>query len=96
MAGIELDILYSRHALTKMVQRGITPVELRAVLESRDMIEDYPTDTPYPSALFFGIVGGRPLHVVATTRTEGSMVIVITLYEPSPDRWDATFRKRKP
>ena len=28
------------------------------------MIEDYPTDTPYPSCLWLGFAGNRPLHLV--------------------------------
>jgi len=46
-------------------------------------IEDYPADKPFPSALFFKPVGGRPLHVVLAFDSNGEKAYVITAYEPT-------------
>ncbi len=80
---------FTQHAFTRMTERRIRPSEVRSVLEASEMIEDY------PSALYLGIVEGRPIHVVASKDPASGKTIVITLYEPAPARWDATFRKRK-
>ena len=48
-----------------MFERGVTVGDIRAVLTTGETIEEYPKDTPYPSRLVLGWVGGRPLHVVA-------------------------------
>jgi hypothetical protein len=77
-----------------MVQRAVTEAQFRAVLDASDVIEDYPDDTPYPSALYIGFVAGRALHVVAAQDEVGTRTIVVTVYEPDPAEWDATLRKR--
>jgi hypothetical protein len=58
-------------------------------------IEDYPTDTSYPSRLILGWRGTRPLHVVAADNAADHETIIITVYEPDPTRWDAGFETRK-
>ena len=78
-----------------MVQRGINEVDVREILMSGEMIESYPDDTPYPSRLVLGWRGSRPIHVVAADDPETSDTIVITVYEPDTDHWDAGFRRRR-
>jgi hypothetical protein len=87
-------LLFSGHALHRMLARGIDEDEVRRVLDAEDAIEIYPEHTPYPSALYLGLVAGRALHVVAARDEAGSRVIVITVYEPDTALWDATFRRR--
>ena len=48
------------------------------------VIEDYPTDFPYGSALWLGLAGGKPLHVVAADNAAADERIIITVYEPDP------------
>lgn len=87
-------LIFTGHATLRMAQRGLTEVDVEEVLASGDIIESYPEDTPYPSVLMLGFVGGRPLHVVAADRSDAAETVVITVYVPQSDRWDATFRTR--
>lgn len=87
-------ILIRQHAWQRMAARGITTAEILAVLAAHDIIEDYPDDTPYPSALLLATVNGRPLHVVRAYDVDTQTVFVITAYQPDPAEWDTTFRKR--
>ena len=87
--------IFTGHAVRRMVQRNVTEVAVREVLAANDVIENYPDDTPYPSALYVGIVEGHPLHVVAALDAPGERTIIVTVYEPDPTAWDATFRKRR-
>jgi hypothetical protein len=87
-------LLFSGHAVRRMVQRVVTELHVREVVDANDVIESYPEDTPYPSALYIGFVAGRPLHVVAAHDVIGQRTIVVTVYEPDPAAWDATFRTR--
>jgi hypothetical protein len=64
-------------------------------LTAGEAIEEYPDDTPYPSRLVLGWVGSRPLHVVAADNPEDEDTIVITVYEPEPNQWEAGFRRRR-
>jgi len=58
-------IEWRKHALQRLAERGIPQKDVWEVLQSGERIEDYPDDTPYPSALFLGFVAYKPLHAVA-------------------------------
>ena len=90
------DLHLRDHAFKQMIARFITEVEIRQVLEEGTIIEEYPDELPYPAYLMLGYVDGRPLHVAAADDEVSQRTIVITIYEPDPNRWDSTFTKRKP
>ncbi len=87
-------LIFRVHAIQRMAQRGITVEDVRRVLDRGDVIEDYPDDFPYPSALVLGSIGRGAIHVVAATTP--SERIVITVYEPDLARWEPDFKRRKP
>ena len=78
-----------------MVKRGINGIDVREVLTSGEVIESYPDDTPYPSRLVLGWRGSRPIHVVAAENADADETIVITVYEPDTELWEAGFRRRR-
>jgi hypothetical protein len=78
-----------------MSERGISEVEIRQVLETGETVEDYPQGLPYPSRLLLGWVESRPIHVVAAENEADGETIVVTVYEPDPNRWEDEFRRRK-
>lgn len=82
------------HALRRMRWERIDLEEVREVVTEGERIEVYTDDQPYPSALLLGWPGGRPVHVVAAYEPQGP-IYVITAYRPVPDRWDASYRKRR-
>ncbi len=43
--------------------------------------------------LMIGWVEERPVHIVAAEAEDAT--IVITVYEPDPELWDAAFEKRR-
>ena len=84
------------HAMSRMFERDISVADVRHVLAIGDIIELYPEDQPYPSRLVLGYVNNRPLHVVAAYNERENQIITITVYQPEADKWDETFRMRKP
>lgn len=88
--------VYRAHALRRMFERQIPPSVVESVVRSGTTIETYPEDTPYPSRLVLGWVQGRPVHVVLADNRDGDEVVVITVYQPDPARWDASFSRRQP
>ncbi len=53
-----------------------------------EIIEDYPTDKPYPSCLIYGqSFGGNPIHSVWAYNAQTKWAVLITTYRPSPERW---------
>ena len=60
-----------------------------------EIIEDYPTDKPYPSCLVLGrTFGGDPVHSVWAFNEETGWAVLITVYRPDPKRW-IDWRERK-
>ena len=71
-----------RHALERMLERGVSRRNVIDVILSGEVIEEYPTDYPYPSVLLFGKPDDSPLHVVVAFDGELETVYVITAYCP--------------
>ena len=89
-------IRLTAHVRKRMQERGITEADIRLVLTTGSVVEDYPNTKPYPSYLMLGWRGDRPLHVVATDNLSGHFTLIITVYEPDPNEWDAEFKVRQP
>jgi hypothetical protein len=88
-------IIYRIHAIQRMFERRVSEENVRQVLQSGEMIEDYSDEMPFPSRLMLGRRGERPLHVVMAENTKEDELVVITVYEPDPSQWKPGFRDRK-
>jgi len=88
-------IQWRKHVLQKLAERGIQQQAVRDVLLGGERLRDYTEDRPFPSALFLGYVGGKPLHVVASCDEMSKQAFVITAYEPSLDVFESDYRTRK-
>ncbi len=62
-----------------MFQRRVGMNDVRNALAAGEDIEDYPSDTPYPSRLVLGVTNGRPLHIVVADNAPDLETIVITV-----------------
>lgn len=78
-----------------MFERGVTPKNIRHLLETGETIEDYSSEMPEPSRLILGFQGRRPLHVVTSENPEYHELTVITVYVPNSDKWNKDFKSRK-
>jgi hypothetical protein len=78
-----------------MFERKISETDVLEVLATGKIIEDYPTDQPYPSCLRLGFVKDRPLHIVTAEATDDVTTVIITVYEPDIARWESGFEQRK-
>lgn len=87
-------LVFRVHALQRMASRVVSEIDIRDVLENGETIKERPDDSPYQTRLMLGWVGSRPLHVVAA-EGEKDETIVVTVYEPEPDRWTDGFRRRR-
>ena len=89
------QLLFRVHAIQRMFERKISVEDVKHILDAGEVIEDYPDDTPYPSQLMLGSREARPLHLVVASNVEDRQKIVITVYEPDPNQWEADFKRRK-
>lgn len=94
-SAAKMKLMYRKHAIIRMFERGITDQDIRSVLASGEVIVHYPNDTPYPSQLILGWVNGNPIHVLIAT-AENDEIIVITAYQPSPTLWENDFKRKRP
>jgi len=83
------------HAIQRMFERRVTEQNVRRVVQSGQLVEDYSDEMPFPSGLMLGRHGTRPLHVVMSENTADNEVVVITVYEPDPAQWKPQFTSRK-
>jgi hypothetical protein len=89
------QIIYQRHAVERMAQRGIREEDVEQVLLTGQTVEIYPDDTPHHSELLLGWRDARPLHVVVATDIASRRKIVITVYVPASNKWESDFTRRK-
>lgn len=91
-----MRLVFRTHALARMFERRIGVDDVRNVLETGEVIREYPDDTPYPSRLVLGRIGPRALHVVAADNPGEDETIVITVYEPDLTLWEDGFKRKRP
>ena len=92
-------VFYTRHARFEMENEEFGAIFENEVYEgicSGEIIEDYPQDKPYPSALILGkTAADRSLHIVCAYDEEENLTVVITVYQPNPERWIDYKRRKK-
>jgi len=89
------EIIFSQHAVQRMFERGIQTNALRAVIESGEVIGEYPDDQPFPSCLILGWLEDRPIHVVIAIDAISRKCYIITAYVPGLDLWNPDFRTKR-
>lgn len=90
-----IKLVFRLHALQRMYERDIFEDDVRLVIETGEVIENYANELPYPSRLLFKVIALRPIHVVAAFNDQDKEVIIITTYEPDAHLWQNDFKKRR-
>ncbi len=89
------NLVYRVHARQAMFTRSIPDECVEHIIRSGEIIEDYPHAFPFPAKLLLGQCNKRPIHVVAAEDSDKQLVIVITTYEPSLDKWESGMKIRR-
>ena len=80
------------HAHQEMVEEDIALDDVRDVLFSARLLEDYPEHRRGACCLVCGRTSrDRSVHVVCTTALD--LAIIITVYEPRPPKWATAFER---
>jgi hypothetical protein len=95
LAVQEKKVEWSAHALRRMLERGISREAVLHTLCNGELIESYPDDRPFPSALLFGNWKDQPLHVVAAYNPSDQKASVISAYRPDAEHFEADFKTRR-
>tara|TARA_R110000868_G_scaffold198369_1_gene444686 strand:- start:200 stop:514 length:315 start_codon:yes stop_codon:yes gene_type:complete len=91
----EKRIIWHKHAFERMMERGLSRNAVIITLLNGQKLEDYPHDRPLPSALYFCMVMGESVHVVAALDENERNCHVITAYRPDTDHFEDDFKTRK-
>jgi hypothetical protein len=83
----------TQHSRRRLAERNITINDICTVIQSGEIIEDYPEDYPFPSCLIMGISAGRVIHIVASI--DEDIVYLITAYIPDNEKWETDWKTRK-
>jgi len=89
-------IIYLPHAVRQMSRpdRMISATDIRNVVATGEVVEDYPEDARGHSCLILGYgTDGAPIHVVCSPKSD--YLAIITAYHPSAEEWEYGFKKRK-
>lgn len=90
-----MNFVFRVHAVQRMFERNITEDEVKKVITTGKIIAKYPDDQPFPSKLILGWIENRPLHVVVAENFSKNDIIVITVYEPTLEKWEEDFETRR-
>ncbi|MBI3189453.1 MAG: DUF4258 domain-containing protein [Ignavibacteriales bacterium] len=75
-------------------ERMVSAQEVKQVIFTGDIIEDYPEDKRGHSCLMFGHgENNRPIHVVCSPKKD--YLAIITAYVPTTQHWKSDFKTRK-
>jgi hypothetical protein len=89
------DILHRIHARQSMFTSSISDECVEHIIQHGEVIEDYSHAFPFPAELLLGRCNGRSLHVVAAEDRSKQLVIVITAYEPTLNKWEPDRKTRR-
>jgi len=82
-------IFLTDHLLTRMRQRHIRFEDIKYAIAKGEIIEQYPTDYPFPSCL----IHAENIHIVCSI--DKGRLYIITAYRPSQEQWEDGGKKRK-
>ena len=82
-------MIVTAHCMERIIKRSIELSEVTQAIMKGEVIEDYPDDYPYSSALILG----NGLHVVADTG-DGRFWL-ITAYRSDAEQWENDLKTRR-
>ena len=90
-------ILWSRHAITELVNDRLGRQQVERALQQCQVIEDYPElHRPLPDCLALAELDERePIHVVVAIDAVRERILLVTVYRPSEKEWEHDWRTRK-
>lgn len=87
-------LLWKKHALERMMERGISRTLVKQAILQGSVIEYYPDDYPVPSVLL-STLQPKPLHVVVAYDSNTLQCHIITAYHPDLAHFQADLKTRR-
>ena len=95
--SLGVSVLWSRHAVSEMIEDQLTRTEVERALQQCDVIEDYdPTHRALPDCLVLGLTpAGEPVHAVIALDVDAERIFIVTVYRPAEEEWKDDWRTRR-
>ncbi|MCR4674874.1 MAG: DUF4258 domain-containing protein [Lachnospiraceae bacterium] len=88
------NIVISLHGQLRLNERNITVDDVMNAIDNGEIIEQYPTDFPFPSCLILGLsINGVYIHIVVSMNDD--KIYLITAYVPNSDKWENDMKTRR-
>ena len=92
----EGKVVISNHADEEAQNDELSFDEVYFSANHGEIIEEYPTDRPYPSCLVYAdTFSGDPVHSVWGYNGRTGFVVLITVYRPDPTLWAEDWKTRR-
>lgn len=89
-------ILWSHHSIERKRNLGLTRTDIEQSLKNAGVIEDYGVvGRPMPDCLVLSFIKKKPIHSVVAVDVEEERIIIVTVYQPTRERWTNDWKKRK-
>ncbi len=88
-------IVWKKHALQRLLERGIKRQEVLLTIEQGIIIKEYAEDKPFPSFLIYNDNPSYPLHVVFAINKEEPEIFIITIYRSDHNIFSEDFKTRR-
>lgn len=89
------QLVFSIHAGLRMSKWDIDEEDIQTVVDTGDVIEEYPNALPLPCQLMMGWTKGRYIHVVVARIEAARRAVIITSYIPDLAKWESDLRTRR-
>jgi uncharacterized DUF497 family protein len=84
----------TKHANTRLHERGISIEDIKLAILSGEIIRQYEDDKPFPSCLLLGKAENEELiHVVASI--DSDTLYIITAYRPDLIEWEDDLKTKR-
>ena len=82
------------YAAYRLEERNIKFKSVKSAIMNGEIIEEYPSEQPYPRVLIFGYDEKNiPIHVVVGVGDWN--IQIVTSYYPTIENWEADYKTRK-
>lgn len=81
------------HAQQRMGLRQVSHEDLKFIIATGDVVEEYPDNQPDPKVLFMAFVRGEPLYV--SCAFDDSYAYIVTVHRYDPTRWVDPWTRKK-
>lgn len=91
------NVEWSIHALNRLAVLPYTVRDIETSLEKADVIEIYSQQHRYlPDCLTLSFLETTiPIHCVVAVNEASDLILIVTVYQPSEDKWEHDWKTRK-